>query len=83
VAAVDGEDRAGHVPGGVDPVADGVALELSPPGGAFYPVSADVMPVGMRPFFGGWRITDAAGEAGRRPQSPGCIRRASRFRPAP
>jgi hypothetical protein len=44
---------------GIDPVADGVALELSTPGGAFYPVGADVMPVGMRAVRGGWSITDA------------------------
>lgn len=57
--ALDGAFQLDPASDGIDPVTDGVALEFSTPGGAFYPVGADVMPVGMRPFVGGWRITDA------------------------
>ena len=57
--ALDGAFQLDADSDGIDPVADGVALELSTPGGAFYPIGADVMPVGMRIAPGGWRITDA------------------------
>lgn len=57
--ALDGAFQLDPASDGIDPVTDGVALELSTPGGAFYPVGADVMPVGMRAVRGGWGITDA------------------------
>ena len=44
---------------GIDPVGEGVTLELSTPAETFYPVGADAMPVSMRTIRGGWGITDA------------------------
>lgn len=57
--ALDGAFLLDAASDGIDPVTDGVALELSTPGGLFYPVGPDAMPVGMRTVPGGWSITDA------------------------
>ncbi|MGH7794281.1 MAG: hypothetical protein ACREQ2_05205 [Candidatus Binatia bacterium] len=57
--ALNGSFELDPASNGIDPVNEGVTLELSTPGGTFYPAGDDVMPVGMRTVRGGWSITDA------------------------